>query len=257
MLQCTGVDLAPLPPSVQQTAKAAGGDSAHTPNDEQQRPDHPPRTTVERRDNLADALSALLSFVPDAADGDRRAGFRGGQVLSSCAPAAGTPENTSSDEEEEGGSSCNQEDRGTGVRGGDGRIVAQLNGDGTTQGESGVAERGISDAVREEGLRYLEQLPNGAELAATLARRLKGVPPVLSTVADPQTQTFHVAPTVADDDARTARLVALIKYKRKREQQKLHPQVRYKSRKMIADNRVSHHAFSPPSPRLFMPGRSG
>ena len=260
MLPCTGADLGPLPPSAQQAAKY--DDAAHTPTDEPQRPE-----PKGRRDNLADALSALMSMVPDA--DEREAGDFRGQVFSTCAPAAGTPHNSSSDEE--GTSSSEQENPATDVRrssAGRQSAVPPMGGGSVTQGGSGGetdkdeapgsppgpaqtggaavgAEAGLSKAAREESLRYLQQLPNGATLAAALAKRLQsGTPAELGTVADPRTRTFTVAPKVSDDAAREARLVALVKYKRKREQQKLHPQVRYKSRKKIADNRVRDHTNS-------------
>lgn len=255
MLQCRGTELAPLPPSAQGKAAANSDDATHTPNDDSSRMDS------RSSRSLAEALSALMSMVPDATDSHGRpadaasaaaAALGSGVGVSTCAPAAGTPANSSDEESSRNMSSSDEE----GTARGRARYPPQLKaGRGTPEGgvthrEPGSAMGASNGADGEsyfECIRYLQQLPNGAALAAALTRRLEGTKPQLATVADPKTRTFYVAPQASDDAARRARLVALVKYKRKREQQQLHPQVRYKSRKKIADNRVRR---VPPSPHI-------
>lgn len=253
MLQVRGAPLAPpLPPSAQQQrAKGeAGADDAHTPND-----DTSSRVDKPSSRSLAEALSALMSMAPDATDN------RGHQVHLPATdmvkegrhigqPTAGTPANSSDEDavrqssssDEEGRVRHDRRGRGTtpenGVSHGHGAIASVPQPRPSGHKDVAAARPPVDDEFYKESLEYLRKLPNGANLAAALMRRSHGIPPQLATLPDPKTRTFYVAPQMSDESERRTRLVALVKYKRKREQQQLHPQVRYKSRKKIADNRV-------------------
>ena len=243
MLQCRGAPIVPLPPSAQRRAKAeADEDDAHTPNDE-----YSSRAAASR--SLAEALSALMSMAPDATDA------RGHQMHIPAAAdtvktgphtgerTAGTPANSSDEDVVRHSSSSDEDSRDTPEnpavhdRGADAAIPQPGASDRV---DAAAARSPADDEFYRENIEYLRKLPNGANLAAALMRRAHGMQPELATLPDPKTRTFYVAPHAPDESERRARLVALVKYKRKREQQQLHPQVRYTSRKKIADNRVSY-----------------
>jgi len=112
MLQCRGTELAPLPPSAQGKAAANSDDATHTPNDDSSRMDS------RSSRSLAEALSALMSMVPDATDSHGRpadaasaaaAALGSGVGVSTCAPAAGTPANSSDEESSRNMSSSDEE----------------------------------------------------------------------------------------------------------------------------------------------------
>ena len=242
MLQCRGAPIAPLPPSAQQFAKTeSDADNSHTPND-----DYSSRAPSSR--SLAEALSALMSMAPDATDA------RGHQVHIPAAAdtvktgphmgerTAGTPANSSDEDVARHSSSSDEEGRDTPENPavhGPGANVAIPQPGASDRMDVAAARSPVDDEFYRESIEYLRKLPNGANLAAALTLRAHGMQPQLATLPDPKTRTFYVAPHVPDESERRTRLVALVKYKRKREQQQLHPQVRYRSRKKIADNRVS------------------
>lgn len=270
MLQLRGAPLPPLPPSAQERrAKLeASADDAHTPND-----DSSSRVDKPSSRSLAEALSALMSMAPDATDnrghqvqlpapGTVKAGRHIGE------PTAGTPANSSDEDTVRQSASSDEEGRGrqycgrgpgttpeNGVMCGPGAIAPMSQTGARGHADLAAARPPVIDTVYDEfyrqSLEYLRTLPNGANLSAALLRRSHGMSAQLATLPDPKTRTFFVAPQTCSESERRARLVALVKYKRKREQQQLHPQVRYKSRKKIADNRVRHYSHaiaSIPSP---------
>lgn len=216
-------------------------DDAHTPND-----DHSARDEKPSSRSLAEALSALMSMAPDATDARRQPVHKPmADAVKACMliPAL-TAANSSDEDFMRLASSSDEEARP--VRG-RGKPANQVTHAPAAQAREGkkmavakvpVAKAPVDDELFRESLAYLRKLPNGANLTAALTRRACGLQPQLATLPNPKTRTFYVAPHVSDESERRARLVALVKYKRKREQQKLHPQVRYKSRKKIADSRV-------------------